>query len=105
MLMQIAPQRIRITHVVARAAGALRPGASSPQASIKAALANQGYRPATLNDQLLYCSAEMVTGKQFPNTMCLTEAQLKQQAEHTGGTSQSRAVYSNFLCHKQDCSQ
>jgi hypothetical protein len=39
------------------------------------------------NDQVLYCRSEKVTGTSFKNTICLTEAQLKDQYERMRTTA------------------
>jgi hypothetical protein len=46
-----------------------------------------GYRTVKRNDQVLYCRSEKVTGTSFKNTICLTEAQLKEQYERMRTTA------------------
>ncbi len=36
-----------------------------------------GYKAVQQNGQLLYCRSQILTGTHFPNTICLTEAQVK----------------------------
>lgn len=64
----------------------------------------QGYKPALLHVQLLYCRAKTVTGAQFNNTMCLTEEQIREQEENTRDTICSCAMHPNTSCTKPGCS-
>jgi len=36
-----------------------------------------GYKAVRQNGQLLYCRSEVITGTLLPNTLCLTDAQMK----------------------------
>jgi hypothetical protein len=40
-------------------------------------LVRHGFKPIHQNGQLLYCRSEVLTGTHFPQTVCLTEAQLR----------------------------
>ena len=49
--------------------------------SAKARLRQQGYWLARRDAQIVYCRIESVTGTMISHTVCLTELQLRQQAE------------------------
>lgn len=58
------------------------PGADAHlSARASARLVQQGYWVARRDDQLVYCRAESVTGTMLTRTVCLTELQLRQQAD------------------------
>jgi hypothetical protein len=81
-----------------------RPGPAAAAAAFNTRLLKQGYKPTLLHGQRLYCRTEMVTGTQFPNTVCHTEEEIKQQEENTRDTIHSRAMHPNSQCRKPDCS-
>jgi hypothetical protein len=81
-----------------------RPVPAAGATAFNTRLLKQGYKLALLHGQRLYCRAEMVTGTQFPNTVCLTEDHIKQPEQNTRDTTQSRAMHPNPQCRKPDCS-
>ena len=85
------------------AACAAAPEHSVPPAAAKDALVRQGYRPVTLHGQLLYCRSQPVTGTQFADSVCLSEAQIGEQQRQVRETTQSRAMHPNLQCNPRDC--
>jgi len=61
------------------AAGAAAGGAGA--AVVNARLVRQGYQVMRRGGQLVYCRTESVTGTMLSKTTCLTELEVKQQAE------------------------
>lgn len=61
------------------AAGAAADGAGA--AVVNARLVRQGYQVTRRGGQVVYCRTESATGTMLSKTVCLTELEVKQQAE------------------------
>jgi hypothetical protein len=55
--------------------------AGAGAAVVNARLVRQGYQVMRRGGQLVYCRTESVTGTMLSKTTCLTELEVKQQAE------------------------
>jgi hypothetical protein len=51
--------------------------AADSSSAVNENLVKHGFKPIHQNGQLLYCRSEVLTGTHFPQTVCLTEAQLR----------------------------
>jgi hypothetical protein len=52
-------------------------------AQINRTLLTAGYKPKTVNGTLFYCRQELVTNTAFKKTVCLNEAQIREQERKT----------------------
>jgi hypothetical protein len=55
------------------------PAAAAPAPVISRDLMAAGYRPKTIKGEVFYCRKEAVTNTAFKKTVCLNEAQLKDE--------------------------
>jgi hypothetical protein len=77
---------------VATTAAASAPAAQLTSDQVRDAARHAGYRPRTVNGQQLYCRDETPVGTRFPQSVCLSEADLAIRAEiNQGVKDQMRA--------------
>ena len=57
--------------------------AATTAAELREAARRAGYEPRTVNGSQVWCHDETPVGTRFPNTVCLTEAQLQARLQGT----------------------
>ena len=77
--------------------------APEPSPAVNARLVGLGYRPKLYQGHLLYCRDEAVTGSQFKDLVCRSEAEVEQLGVDTREAAQSRAMHPNLQCTPRTC--